>query len=189
MLKIVQAPNSVLSAIAKPVSKIDKDLLLLIKNMEKALIAAKDPEGVGLAAPQVGKSLQLFIVKEAKNAPLLVFINPRLHISKNAKLLLPKQEKSEKEEIEDGVKLEGCLSLKDVWGVVGRYEKVELSFLDEHGKHYTKSFDGFLATIIQHEVDHLHGIIFPKRVLEQKSKLYKSKKNDKGETVFKEMAI
>jgi len=185
MLRIVQAPNAVLSEHAKPVGKIDKDLLTLIKNMEATLVAAKEPEGVGLAAPQIGKSLQLFIVKEEKNAPLFVAINPKLHIPKSAKLI-PKQKEIDSEE---GVKLEGCLSLKDVWGVVRRYDTVQLSYLDEHGKKQTKTFDGFLATILQHEVDHLHGTLFPKHVLAQKNKLYKSKKNEKGETVFEEIAV
>lgn len=191
MLKIVQAPNVVLSQPARSVKKIDKEILTLIKNMEEALLAAKDPEGVGLAAPQVGKLLQLFIVKEEKQSPLLVFINPKLHILKDATLIPEQKEVSKEkgEERENGVKLEGCLSLKDVWGVVRRYNTMKLSYLDAQGKHYTKTFDGFLATIIQHEVDHLHGILFPRRILEQKGKLYKSKKNDKGETVFEEMKI
>lgn len=185
MLKIVQAPNAVLSNHAKAVGKIDKDLLFLIKNMEETLVSAKDPEGVGLAAPQVGKLLQLFIVKEGKNAPPLVCINPKLHIPKHAKLV-PEQEAVDKE---DGVKLEGCLSLKDVWGIVRRYDTVELSFLTEKGEKQQKTFDGFLAIIIQHEVDHLHGTLFPKHVLAQKNKLYKSKKDEKGQTVFEEMKI
>ncbi len=185
MLKIVQAPNAVLSNHAKSVGKIDKDLLFLIKNMEETLVSAKDPEGVGLAAPQVGKSLQLFIIKKDKSSPLFVVINPKLHIPKNAKLL-PKQVAVDNE---DGVKLEGCLSLKDVWGMVRRYDTVELSYLNEKGEKQRKTFDGFLATIIQHEVDHLHGTLFPKHVLAQKNKLYKSKKDEKGQTVFEEMKI
>lgn len=185
MLHIVQAPNTVLSSVSRPVGKIDKDLLSLIKEMEVALLHAKDPEGVGLAAPQVGKSLQLFIVKEGKHAPLLIFINPKLSIPKDA-VLVPDEEEIKKE---DGVKLEGCLSLKDIWGIVRRYDKVDLTYMDEKGKKHTKRFDGFLATIIQHEVDHLQGNLFPKRVLEQKGKLYKAKKDEKDEIIFSEISI
>lgn len=187
MLHIVQAPNAVLSGVAKPIRKIDKPILSLISQMEKSLLSAKDPEGVGLAAPQVGRSLQLFIVKESKQSPLLVFINPKLAIPKHAKRIPQKQDS--KGEKEDEVKLEGCLSLKDVWGMVRRFDIAEVIYLDEHGKKHMQTFTGFLATIIQHEVDHLQGILFPKRVLEQKEKLYKSKKNEKGEVVFEEMTI
>src|SRR3712207_2069271 len=76
MLKIVQAPNTVLSQQAKSVTKIDKSILHLIKEMTETLDNAKDPEGVGLAAPQVGKSLQIFLVRETPRSQLSIFINP-----------------------------------------------------------------------------------------------------------------
>lgn len=183
MLKIVQAPNPTLSAVAEPVGKVDKDIKNLIAQMTQTLEAARDPEGVGLAAPQVGKSLKLFIVKESKESPLRVFINPVIHIPAGQKLPENKEEK-EKE-----VKLEGCLSLQDIWGIVNRYEQVELSYQDETGKSHKQVFDGFLATIIQHECDHLEGILFPRRVLEQKGTLYKSVTNKKGEIEFEEISL
>ncbi|MDO8461008.1 MAG: peptide deformylase, partial [bacterium] len=62
-------------------------------------------------------------------------------------------------------------------------------FIDENGKPHKRKFSGFIATIIQHEYDHLHGILFPKRVLEQKGKLYKSRKNKEGKDVFEEIEI
>ena len=61
--------------------------------------------------------------------------------------------------------------------------------MDETGKIYTKEFKDFLATIIQHEYDHLNGILFPKRVLEQKGKLYKSSKEKNGEDIFEELVL
>jgi len=195
MLRIVQAPNPVLSTPAKPVTKIDKSLHHLLKQMEEALISARDPEGVGLAAPQVGKSLQLFIIKQTPRSPLLVFINPHIESSFDA----PKEKSSEhptsisddqKNAKEDkGVQLEGCLSLKDIWGVVKRDYGLILSYEDESGKKHRKKFEGFIATIIQHECDHLNGILFPKRVLEQKGKLYKSIKNTKGQQEFEEIEL
>ncbi len=195
-MKIVQAPNLVLSTVAKPVYKIDKSITTLLKDMEEALLKATDPEGVGLAAPQIGKSLQIFIVKESPDAKLKIFINPKIEDFKDkppekkpvdkedAKVPIDKKGKKEK-----GVQLEGCLSLQDIWGVVKRHDEVTLSYEDETGKKHTRTFDGFLSVIIQHETDHLNGILFPKRVLEQKQKLYKSIKNKKGETEFEEMEI
>ncbi|MEK7605652.1 MAG: peptide deformylase [Patescibacteria group bacterium] len=186
MLSIVQAPASVLSTPAKRIGKIDKDIKNIINDMTDALVKATSPEGIGLAAPQVGKSLQLFIIKESPKDPLLVFINPELTIPKGQSLLPTDNEKGRKEK---EVKLEGCLSLQDVWGVVNRYPEIGLTYQDATGKSHTKHFDGFLATIIQHEYDHLQGILFPRRVLEQKGKLYKSVKDAKGETEFEEISL
>ncbi|HSX09412.1 MAG TPA: peptide deformylase [Candidatus Saccharimonadales bacterium] len=195
-MKIVQAPDQVLSQTAKPVEKVDKTIKTLLEEMEQTLISQTDPEGVGLAAPQVGKSLQLFIVKQDPKAPLLTFINPVINSTfekpKSQEEPKPKtksKKKKDKSEEDKGVQLEGCLSLKDVWGVVKRPFGVVLSYQDETGTEHEDTFDGFLATIIQHEVDHLNGVLFPKRVLEQKNPLYHSVKNDKGEIEFDEIEI
>ena len=78
MLKIVQAPNPVLAQQAREVTSVDKSIKNLLKEMEVTLAHASDPEGVGLAAPQVGESLQLFIIRETPDSPLLTFINPKI---------------------------------------------------------------------------------------------------------------
>lgn len=180
MLSIVQAPNEVLSHEAREIKKIDATVLSLIQEMKDTLENATDPEGVGLAAPQVGKSLQLFIVKQSVTSPVQVFINPKLSIPEGVVLQTKKK---------GPVKLEGCLSLYNVWGIVHRYPAVVLTYLDETGKKHEKKFSGFFATIIQHECDHLKGVLFPKRVLEQKEKLFKSEKDAKGEMVFDEISL
>lgn len=155
--------------------------------MEKALLSAKDPIGVGLAAPQVGKSLQIFIAKPSDKLGSMVFINPKI-IAQSSEVdyvKRPKKDTSEKA----SKKLEGCLSLPAIWGPVLRSSSITISYLDEHGKSHKKKFSNFLSTIIQHEMDHLEGILFPKRVLEQKGTLYKSHKNEKGEDVFEEIEL
>lgn len=184
MLKIVQAPAEVLATKAKAVSSVTPAVTKLVKEMTKTLLAAKDPEGVGLAAPQIGESQRIFIIKESSDSPLLVFINP--HIDKMSGI--PKRSDEEKDEHKQ-VKLEGCLSLQDIWGVVNRAKEVTVTYLDETGTKHTKTFAGFLAVIIQHEYDHINGILFPKRVLEQHEKLYKATKDKKGEIVFEELEI
>ena len=196
-MKIVQAPDQVLSQTAKPVEKIDKTIKTLLKEMEQTLVSQTDPEGVGLAAPQIGKSLQLFIVKQDPDAPLSIFINPVIkktfkkpaenptEIQQSKKMTQAKK----KAKVDKGIQLEGCLSLKDIWGVVKRPYGVVLMYQDEAGEKHEKTFEGFLATIIQHEVDHLNGTLFPKRVLEQKNPLYKSIKTDKGEIEFDEIEL
>lgn len=193
MMKIVQAPNAVLSQKAKPIEKFDKALKTLLHQMEQTLSHASDPEGVGLAAPQIGKALQIFIARESPQDPIFICINPKIESFEQGKKEVKQSEKTKhakkRKNIDKGVQLEGCLSLKDVWGVVHRHESVVLSYQDETGKHNTQKFTGFMATIIQHEYDHLQGILFPKRVLEQNKQLYHSTQNAKGETEFEEIKL
>ena len=179
MLEILKAPNPVLSDKAKAVIKIDKSILKLLEEMTESLEAASDPIGVGLAAPQVGKSLKIFIAKPNFKSKIFIFINPTIIKS------LKRGQKDESK----AKKLEGCLSLPNIWGEVRRYEQVYLEYQDIEGKIVKKKFTGFMATIIQHEMDHLDGILFPKRVLEQKGVLYKSEKDEKGEDIFEEIKI
>lgn len=205
MLKIVTAPNPILSQFAKPctvrygakqIFKIDKNILKLIKDMGEALLAAKDPEGVGLAAPQVGRPLQVFITKPSPKSPIQAFINPKIQAKGKisdvtfddgrVNKLHPSLENSRKK---SQTKLEGCLSLPNIWGEVARSPTVALSYLDTKGKKHAKTFKGLFSIIIQHEVDHLNGILFPKRVLEQKGTLYKSHKDEEGKDVFEEIDI
>jgi len=195
MLKIVQAPSSVLSEKAKPVVTIDKYIKTLLKEMDATLLNASDPEGVGLAAPQVGKSLQIFLVRQSPKSPLLTFINPEIESffetdeAQEAQQSEKTTKAKRKAKIKKSVQLEGCLSLQDIWGVVKRHYGVVLSYQDETGEKHTKKFVGFLATIVQHEYDHLQGDLFTKRVLEQKNQLYHSIKNTKGETEFEEIEL
>lgn len=181
MKTIVQAPHPVLSQTSKRVEKIDKHILQIIENMKVALSSAKDPEGVGLAAPQIGEPYRIFLAKPNLKGKTMVFINPEI-INITA---LPKKTAKKK----GAQKLEGCLSLKDIWGTVLRAPNLTVKYEDEQGKSYQKKFTGFLSTIIQHETDHLNGILFPKRVLEQKGKLYHSSKDEKGEDVFEELEL
>lgn len=181
MVPIITAPNLVLSKRAKKITKVNKEVLTLIENMKTALLSAKDPEGVGLAAPQIGKSLSIFIIKPTSKSPIGVFINPR--ILEELDEPAPKKKKSA------SARLEGCLSLPTIWGNVKRNPAIVLSYMDEKGRKQEKLFKGFVATIIQHENDHLNGILFTKRVLEQGGTLYKSHKNEKDQDEFEELEI
>src|SRR3989344_9004038 len=84
MLKIVNAPSNVLSEKAKPILKIDKNILAIIEGMKETLNATYNPEGVGLAAPQIGKSLQIFIIKPTQKSKIQVFINPKIQAQNQA---------------------------------------------------------------------------------------------------------
>src|SRR3972149_6350073 len=190
MLKILTAPHPTLSQKAKPVLKIDKGAQRLIGEMKESLAYAKDPIGVGLAAVQVGKNLRIFIAKPGTKAVVFTFINPRItkHVEKKLKNL-PQRKPAGHKPLGHARKLEGCLSLPNIWGDVQRHDEIFLEYLDEGGTAHKRKFKGFLATIVQHELDHLNGVLFPKRVLEQKGTLYKSEKDEKGQDVFEEIKI
>lgn len=151
--------------------------------MENALISAQDPKGVGLAAPQIGVKYTIFIAKPTDKSKIQVFINPKKLAISNEQLATGNK-KLRSHKSKQPKKLEGCLSLISIWGEVKRPENILLAYFDEKGIKHTKTFKGFMATIIQHELDHLEGILFPRRVLEQKGQLYKSHKSEKGEDVF-----
>ena len=180
-MEIVKAPDRILSQPAKPVATITKPVIDIIEAMQKTLLSAKEPEGVGIAAPQIGKPLRIFIMKPTPTSPITVFINPQVTVL--AELTEDQKPKPAKEQ------LEGCLSLRNIWGTVKRAPKVTVTYQDELGKEHTKTFIKFSATIIQHEFDHLNGILFPKRVLEQNGTLYKSKKDKNGKEIFEELDL
>jgi len=147
---------------AKPVDKIDKKVLSVIADMRSALISARNPEGVGLAAPQIGVPLRIFFARpDLKKQPLL-FINPEI-LKYSQRLQTP--------DTKHGV-YEGCLSVPHHYSPIQRSMSVTVSYQTVEMINKTDIFTGFLAHIVQHEVDHLNGILFIDHVLTQKSKLY-----------------
>ncbi len=174
MLKIVHAPHAILTKKVREVKKIDKKIRDLVYDMEETLIEQVDPQGVGLAAPQINEDLAIFIIKPTLKAETLVFINPKILETKSPSPVAGDQKPSSKEDKED-IKLEGCLSIPRIWGPVTRNTKVLLEYQDLTGEKHTDWFSGFKSVIIQHEMDHLKGILFTERVLEQKGRLYQEK--------------
>ncbi|MBI3620276.1 peptide deformylase [Candidatus Roizmanbacteria bacterium] len=168
MLKIVTVPNPILTAPTQPVKNINEPVRQLIKQMAVTLNAQVDPQGVGLAAPQIGQSLALFIMKPSPDAAPRAFINPKIRrlIFSKAKKPVSSAKKTRRH------KLEGCLSIPKIWSPIGRAIKVSLEYQDLAGKINTKWFTSFEAVIIQHEVDHLEGILFTKRAIEQSLPVY-----------------
>lgn len=180
MSQIVHTPNKVLTQIAQPIGKIDAKIKSVIKNMKEALLGANNPKGVGLAAPQIGLSLRIFLIRPDEKTNIKVFINPEI-ITRSDSLSASVDGKPNQ--------LEGCLSIPRVWGQIKRHKSLTLKYQDEKGAMHQKEFTGFPAVIIQHEMDHLEGILFPRRVLEQQGKLYQPVKDDKGKEVLKEIEI
>jgi len=127
-------------------------------------------DGVGLAAPQIGKSLQLFVIdgsEMAEDDPSLLgfkraFINPKIV----------------EETGENWTFTEGCLSLPTIREDVERPQQIRIQYYDENLEYKDERFDGVKARIIQHEYDHLEGILFVDRVAPLRKKMLKSKLND-----------
>ncbi len=140
--KIVRFPSPVLRKKAKPVKRITQEILKIIKNMESAM---RQAPGIGLAAPQIGESLRLVVAD----------IGEGLHILINPKII----EKSGKQSF-----VEGCLSLPGVEAPVERAAKVTIKFMDKNGESKKLTVEGLLATVFQHEIDHLEGYVFIDRV-------------------------
>lgn len=162
--KIVQSGDPILRAKSKPVKLVDKKVKDLIKDLKDTLVVQKDPEGVGLAAPQIGKNLQVFVCSYKKFSR--VVINPKvINITPRTKA---EKGKKEKKEI-----LEGCLSLPFYYGPLKRAKKVKIEYLNENGEKVVEEFEDFEAQIILHEIDHLNGILFVDHILEEGKPLYK----------------
>jgi peptide deformylase len=179
MLKIVHTPNDVLTTPTQPVTKFDSKLKKLVIDMEETLIAQVDPQGVGLAATQIGLDIALFIVKPSPDIDTEVFVNPKiLEVDWNDPRPPEPVEKGKKKKKGEEVPLEGCLSIPYIWSPVKRAYRVHLKYQDITGKEHTKWFEDFEATIVQHEVDHLNGILFTQRALEQDVPLYKENGDD-----------
>jgi peptide deformylase len=180
MKSIIQLPNPILTTPAKTVSSFDKKLLSQIAEMKKILVSAKNPKGVGLAGPQAGFPYRMFLTKPTEKNDIRVFINPEiLTLSKGITEGVPEREN----------KLEGCLSIPKIWGRVKRHQSLTLRYQDKTGEVHEEEFSGFLATIIQHETDHVNGILFTHRVIEQKGKFYQTAKDEDGKEILEELQL
>jgi peptide deformylase len=143
-LPILIAPNQILKTRARPVTSTDTDVVrALIPRMFAAMYAAP---GIGLAAPQVGQSLRLVVIDLApddKRQPYTL-INPEL--------IAASEERVTREE--------GCLSLPNQYADITRPARVKVRYLDQTGIWREIEADGLLAACLQHEIDHLDGILF-----------------------------
>lgn len=160
--EILDAQNQILRQKSKTVKNIDKKVKNIIKDLIDTLRVQNDPEGVGLAAPQIGKNINIFVMKPHKD--IKVIINPEI-IKINP--IRKTKEKRNKKSI-----MEGCLSLPHYYSPIKRSKSLVLVYLDREGNKKTETFTGIEAQIIQHEVDHLKGVLFVDRLFEQKKPLY-----------------
>lgn len=151
--QIAYLPEPILRRKAKPVTKFDKDLQTLIDDMIETM---RDAPGVGLAAPQVNIPLQLTVIEYAEGEDeeenegkelkkkLFVLVNPEIVKVSEEKVM--------------GV--EGCLSIPGLVGEVERHETIQVKALNRHGQPVKHKVSGWMARIFQHEIDHLHGVLY-----------------------------
>ena len=158
LLKVVKLGNPILRQIAKPVdlqelTNPESEVQILIDNMIDVM---REKDGVGLAAPQVSRSLQIIVLESLNNKrydniteiPLTVYINPVITHSGEEQIF----------------GWESCLSLPDFRGLVPRSKQVIVEAYDRHGKKEVIETKGFLAVVLQHEIDHLNGLVFIDRM-------------------------
>lgn len=142
--EIVIAPNPVLKQPAEPVRSVDSGIRALLDDMLETMYAAP---GIGLAAPQISISQRLVVIdtagKDEEPDPIRM-VNPELIWTSD-----------EMQKLE-----EGCLSLPDQWGEVTRHNAIRVAWLDENGIRREREATGLLSACIQHEIDHLDGILF-----------------------------
>jgi peptide deformylase len=167
LLPIITAPDPRLKTVASRIDAVDDDIRRLMDDMLETMYAAP---GVGLAAPQVGVSKRVIVADVARSGE-----PPQPMLMANPEIIQVSSERSTFEE--------GCLSLPDHYAEVKRPERVRIRYLDRENEIREQDMDGFLATCIQHEMDHLDGILFVDHISKLKRgmimrKLTKLKKQD-----------
>ncbi len=144
VLDILTVPNPVLKQVSTPVEQVDDSLRALMDDMLETMYAAP---GIGLAAIQVGVPKQVIVMDLARQGEPP---EPRYFV--NPEILWASEETAPYEE--------GCLSVPEIYDEVDRPARVKLRYLDYHGKDVTEDAEGLFAVCIQHEMDHLKGVLF-----------------------------
>ncbi len=157
MKKIVQDGVSVLRDIALPVPEKmfgSPELTRIISDMTESL--APEHDGVALAAPQIAFSYRIFIVRmDRVVTPLTAngeLIEPLVNVYINPEIIKTSRKTADREE--------GCLSVRGVYGIAKRHERVTVKARNQDGSTFTRGGGGLLAQIFEHEIDHLNGVLF-----------------------------
>lgn len=156
---------------SQEVTTFDKSVEALIVDLTDTIEAQVDPIGLGLSSPQIGVFKRVFIARIRNK--LKSFVNPKVaKFSKNETSFL-----------------EGCFSVPELYGHVIRPAEIDLQSQDMHGKTSLIHYKGVPARIIQHELDHLDGILFIDHVHNQNGKVFKVEKDKRGKEQFVEVPL
>lgn len=158
VVPIKTVPDPILRKKAEKVRDINNEIKEVAKNLLDTLNEAQEPEGAGLAAPQLGISKRVIIVREFLPDPK----NPEEFINQDYILINPKIISSSKDL---QIVWEGCLSVPDKYGQVQRPKKVKIKATDINGNTVRIKAVGYFSSVIQHEIDHLEGILFTDMVI------------------------
>jgi peptide deformylase len=171
VLPIIAYGDPVLRKIGVEIDKDYPNLDELIENMRETMVNAS---GVGLAAPQIGKAIRLFIVNatpfaedEDLDEEEREYLKTFDKVFINAKMI--------KEEGDEWAFNEGCLSIPDIREDVFREEKITIEYLDENFEKHIEKIEGIAARVVQHEYDHIEGILFTDKLSSLKKRLIKKK--------------
>jgi len=171
ILPIIAYGDPVLRKVGVDIDEKYPNLPELIENMKETMVNAR---GIGLAAPQIGKSIRLFIVDTSpfeKDEDLdekeREFLTNFKKVFINAKII--------KEEGDEWAFNEGCLSIPDINEDVFREEKITIEYVDENFEKHVDVLDGLAARVVQHEYDHIEGILFTDKISSLKKRLIKKK--------------
>lgn len=157
--RIYQYPDPVLRKETEKITSFDRDLTALIEDMAETMY---DAPGIGLAAPQIGKSAKLIVVDTSEDKEgekqFMALVNPKIVAHEGTQL-----------------DEEGCLSVPELTANVKRHKKITVAFQDSEGKARELTTEDRFAVVLQHEIDHLNGILFIDHLSPLKRNLYKKK--------------
>ena len=163
-------PDPVLRKKSKPIKKTDQKTKKLIDNLIDTAKAQNEPKGVGLSAVQIGQLKRVFVALVGKN--FIEFINPEITWKSKTKF---SQKLDKKKQF-----MEGCLSIPGYYALVDRPHSVKLKWQNLKDKIHERKFTGKQSAYVQHELDHLNGVLFVDRALKQKQRIYQSQKDEQG---------
>jgi peptide deformylase len=190
--KILQLPHPILRKKLPDLKKTDKKFLDFLKNFQETLEKQQNPEGLGLSANQVGKEYRMFLGRIGKKE-IRLFINPEILEFSDERVVMT----------------EGCLSIKNLYSKIERPKQIKLRYqslnirenqleigVNPEGKlanrlsaEIVETFEGLPARVMQHEVDHLNGVVFIDHALRQKAPIFRLIKHKNGEDEFVEVNI
>ncbi len=174
ILPVVAFGDPVLREVGIDISKDFDGLPKLIENMWETMYGA---EGVGLAAPQIGKSIRLFVIDASPFAEDEPGLEGFKKVFINAEIL--------EETGEEWAFKEGCLSIPGLRDNVKRQETIKIKYFDEQFKEHIEEYSGFAARVIQHEYDHIDGILFTDKINPLKKQMIKRKLTDISKGIVK----
>ncbi|MBS4193933.1 peptide deformylase [Lederbergia citri] len=146
ILTIVQHPSGILEQKCEQVTEFETELHQLLDDMYETMIAA---DGVGLAAPQIGIRKQIAVIEVDEEEGRLELINPKI-VGRNG----------------EQTDIEGCLSFPGLYGTVSRFYTITVKAKNRYGEDFTLTADEYLARVIQHEMDHLNGVLFTSKIID-----------------------